>query len=389
MKKVCSLLLFLAILLAAVHGCLAEESSGWIEVEYDKSPFLYSDDLLMTDEHELNPDIAKISMALSAAAYDEPTVRDLLQQMGFEPLVSGYYTLTDAVVNFDRVGYPIARKTSGDYTIYCVPVRGTYGVNEWISDFNLLRTLDGYMAGFGLPAVDVWEDLMDLVESDSTTSDKRIFLLTGHSRGGAVANIVAGKLMEKHLGRVFGYNFACPNVFFGSAEIYDNIHNFNFSNDLVPRVPLESWGFTRYGIDHFADAVELENVFMQKADMDTIMTALGMLDPDHYDAIRLVTTLMSWSIVDGDMDLLREMLSQISDDNEGLIYLVSDGRGLGADNAAIQLEYANMLSFWDENRQTMSTIADESWMDFRSRDEYTAVFTLYDQTAGQTINTYA
>ena len=101
-------------------------------------------------------------------------------------------------------------------------------------------------------------NLTDKMANDGCDDpSRRIVWLMGHSRGAAVANIVAGELTTNYgnlvsAGRVFAYTFACPAVS-KSEEVRssgcENIFNFNSHDDLVPTVPLTNWGYVRYGVD--------------------------------------------------------------------------------------------------------------------------------------------
>ena len=86
-----------------------------------------------------------------------------------------------------------------------------------------------------------------------------IILITGHSMGAAIANLVAAELNEiEGADDVYGYTFATPTVksaVDGNATIpYSNIFNILNTNDVVPYVPT-SWLlpgvnlWSRYGID--------------------------------------------------------------------------------------------------------------------------------------------
>ncbi len=88
-------------------------------------------------------------------------------------------------------------------------------------------------------------------------------VVTGHSRGAAVANLL-GSMLDKSppsspfcavdRRNVFVYTFAPPNVTLRSdvpceARVYDNIFNIVNPEDMVPRVPLVIWQSRRHGRD--------------------------------------------------------------------------------------------------------------------------------------------
>lgn len=87
-------------------------------------------------------------------------------------------------------------------------------------------------------------------------------IITGHSRGGAVANIYAKDALEKTDGygddtiptfnKVTAYTFGSPNVVKHTSftESYDSIFNFCFEEDLFTTIPLAKpylWNYWRYG----------------------------------------------------------------------------------------------------------------------------------------------
>ena len=86
-------------------------------------------------------------------------------------------------------------------------------------------------------------------ESDAT----KIILLTGHSRGAAIANIL-GKVYEDNSDWTsFSYGFATPRTTTASnAADYKTIFNIINTDDLVTELPLADWGFVRYGTDKSA-----------------------------------------------------------------------------------------------------------------------------------------
>ena len=67
--------------------------------------------------------------------------------------------------------------------------------------------------------------------------------------GGALANLVASKRIDAGYS-VFAYTFASPGTTTyanATADRYKSIFNIINEDDLVPQLPLSSWGFTRYG----------------------------------------------------------------------------------------------------------------------------------------------
>ena len=251
---------------------------------------IYSDAFVLKDANTLSGEMAKISVTLAMAAYNDKDgdkaeaperLNNYLTAMGFTDITNYQYETggeqnkTASLEDNDYVAYTIASKTIGDkYILYCVPVRGTSGNSEWYSNFNLGN---GKMhEGFDKASQNVLEQLNAKIEQDAekeeNTERTRIVWFTGHSRGAAVANILAGKytdgqynskgelLVEKE--HVFGYTFACPAVSCGLTNKqlnYKNIYNYNNGGDLIAGMPLEDWGYQRYGTDIKLDLKDREN----------------------------------------------------------------------------------------------------------------------------------
>ena len=93
------------------------------------------------------------------------------------------------------------------------------------------------------------------------------FLITGHSRGAAVANILTvdldnGNFKVNGKKNVYAYAFATPNYskdLTADGYNYNNIFNFCFRDDFVTRVPLDEWGYGKLGITYWAVAEDLKN----------------------------------------------------------------------------------------------------------------------------------
>ena len=117
--------------------------------------------LFLQNASDLSPELAKIGAALSAASYgpnldgdnwDSSYLYGALKNMGFTTDDKYKSTFSRDLTIWDNhyVGYTIAEKTvtwqEEAYTVYCVPIRGTYGNAEWYSNFEI-GTVDTH-AGF-------------------------------------------------------------------------------------------------------------------------------------------------------------------------------------------------------------------------------------------------
>ena len=206
--------------------------------------------------------MAKASMALAADAYTtrpSQSVHSVLFDMGFEIIDEQNYIGRDAVYynpgtrNCDFVAYRIGKKTtrignSDPIDLYVLEVRGTPGSAEWYSNFTVGES--GDHLGFSRAAEEVEKAILRQVQSSSRPVKVWI---TGHSRGAAVANLVAPHVSNA-IGsdNVYAYTFACPaGVYLGPGtkpKNYPNIKNYNNPGDIVTQIPFEKqWGFSRYG----------------------------------------------------------------------------------------------------------------------------------------------
>lgn len=139
-----------------------------------------------------------------------------------------------------------------------ISIRGTRGEMEWLSNFAMGQESEydfisewterqNHM-GFDITAnriVEIVEEYMDRynVEGDDVT-----FWITGHSRGGALANLVGKKLEDQNFD-TYTYAFATPNTTTdtNAGNEYPSIFNIVNEDDLVPAIPSKEWGFSKYG----------------------------------------------------------------------------------------------------------------------------------------------
>ncbi len=187
-----------------------------------------------------SPQLAHILTAFSYSVYDEENARRSMESFGFSDLKSDYAN--------ELIGYTLGKKRMSDgRTLVLVCVRGSTGTTEWISNFNLAEAteVDGVNlhSGFWEAASMVYDGLTSLLDGKW---DNTVFVLTGHSRGAAAANILARYLLL-HDGiaqaNLYVYAIACPDVAMGSDSdwnpdgIYDHIFNIANVKDIVSLIP--------------------------------------------------------------------------------------------------------------------------------------------------------
>ncbi len=147
------------------------------------------------------------------------------------------------------VAYTVFEKPLDDGgTAVLISVRGTVG-EEWRLNFDLMPSGDyslGYAENFALAA----EDVLDTHAAYLDALADPVFLVTGHSRGAAVANILGVRLSDRFgAENVFAYTFATPRTARGEYPAHDNIFNVINPTDIITYFPLPQWGFERYGVD--------------------------------------------------------------------------------------------------------------------------------------------
>ena len=228
-------------------------------------PFSYDESWFNVSSTKYNHDLAKMSMRMTMAGCGANVANDkalfikkLLKDLKFNEnsIVANYPTPTR-----DSIGYTLAYKTLADNsTLVSVVIRsGGYGA-EWASNFTLGNTNEHQ--GFDDSAKKILKELEAYLEkySDKMTGDIK-FWVTGYSRGAAVANLLAQKMDAKannsniyEKSNIYAYCFECPRnmikIYDDSYYAqYDNIFNIVNYADIVTKVAMPDWGYTRYGID--------------------------------------------------------------------------------------------------------------------------------------------
>ena len=169
-------------------------------------------------------------------------------------------------------------KVDGAYReAFIIAVRGTNGA-EWYSNFDFAPSRNpntSFAENFLFSAQDILLDVQNVIERKKTEK-KPLVIVCGHSRGAACANILGILLDEVYAPQdVYVYTFACPETV--RNVLYDVKNIFNVINpcDIVPRMPLAAWGFSRAGSD-----VLLTGDDSYAKSLDDAVAALYKLAPD-------------------------------------------------------------------------------------------------------------
>lgn len=250
---------------------LSSVSSQDTENKTIKDTFYYSDDWFSDDPSSENQELALASIQLVASCISDNADNPgeaFLKSMGFEEVGYSDFGSTDP----DDCNYTWGRKTIGDKTLVAVVIQsvnnGWKQKNKaWKQNFTVNEPGSSDPSGEHYAyskAVDKVADDIAALGGDGAT-----FWITGHSRGGAIANVLAARLSDKLSGsKIFAYTFEAPaTVDAEAAGDYKFIHNYVCSDDIVTHIPL--WGMTRYGVMHELKTKETDEGF------DEILVSLG------------------------------------------------------------------------------------------------------------------
>lgn len=266
--------------------------------------------MFFNDETKFSKDLSVFASLLSQDVYENSYIRvDGMPDNGDSslnmPLLFGLHDIKDIVIrnpeamksvesetndNIDVndgditefvIGHRKVIKNSETREVVAIIVRGTNGtIEEWASNFDVGADTDDYYNAVG--QCNLWTNKENHKGFDVTANrvlseieaymnnefiDKSVdcsYYVTGHSRGAAIANLIAKGLIDNKKGndKVFGYTFAAPNTTTSKeAKLskYNSIFNIVNTDDLIPYLPLgepcglnsveyNSWEFTKYGI---------------------------------------------------------------------------------------------------------------------------------------------
>lgn len=198
---------------------------------------VYSDSYFTRKSTTRQDALALLSMGASAAVYNKDCVKDYLTQCGFS---DKRYTVSDA--SFNNLTFDIGKKKVGKKTVVAVILEGTSTKDEWKSNINL--GTGNLHEGFNATEKLVHKKLNSYITNNKLKKNNTLFWVTGHSRGAAVADIMAKRLSDKYGKKnVYAYTFAAPKVTKSrekTTSAYKNIFNYVNPDDLVTTVPPEN-----------------------------------------------------------------------------------------------------------------------------------------------------
>ncbi|MDD3219257.1 MAG: leucine-rich repeat protein [Lachnospiraceae bacterium] len=165
------------------------------------------------------------------------------------------------------IGHKKVQTANGVRDMILIVLRGTDGI-EWLSNFDVTGksyNKSGRHASFDAAAKTIEKYVQKYAEDWDLQNS--MVLITGHSRGAAVGNMIAydfttqaeaGSRLDSN--SIYAYTYATPNGVNFNIEEKDslrNIYNFCFEDDFAPQMPLKSWGYGKYGITRTVSAQKL------------------------------------------------------------------------------------------------------------------------------------
>ena len=243
---------------------LIAQSYREIKVYASKADYLdyventHISELFEQDNSVLDNNLVNLSAILSYKAYDIDTCKKWLTEHGFREndYIPNYYDSREQ----DTVGTLFGQRTyyNSDGVksrVYVIALRGSTGWNEWASNFRIGDS--GNHEGFELTynhVLNAFGKYMKNIElEEPVDQDNSKVWITGHSRGGAIADLLAHYRVNGLFSsnNVYAYTFAAPSSIVTGNPGTKWVFNIYQEADIVPRVPWyeNNFGFTRIGQD--------------------------------------------------------------------------------------------------------------------------------------------
>ncbi len=232
-----------------------------VDKEMLKDTFYYSDDWFSEDPEVRNDELALMSMQLVGSVMDDKengSGAKLLKSLGFSDI--GFFGFESE--DPDDCAYIYGKKKVGGDTLIAVAIQSyalesTIKMKGWIQNFTVNGDdASGEHEGLSKAA----ESVLGKIAALSDGADGKVkYWITGHSRGGAITDLLSAKLPDALSARgktadIYGYTFEAPAVvdadLVSDQSKYGYIHNYSCSDDIVTMVPPADWGMTLYGVRH-------------------------------------------------------------------------------------------------------------------------------------------
>ena len=266
---------------------------------------VYSDEIFFADSTKYHHLLAKqsIGMALSAFFFstgeggeDKESTRQgaigqYLADIDFDDIrIDDYEKETSIWTIGSAIGRKTVTKGEEKADVVAVAIRGGNYQKEWQS--NLTLGIGFRHEGFDYAASLVTDRVLSYIAQLEFQNPIKIWI-TGFSRAGAVANLVAANLIESprfNKNQIYAYTYAAPApvwyvyehraVPFDIVEDFNSVHNIIGASDFIPQFVPREWNYMRYGVDHMLPGAEFDLGFDAK--YAVIQKKLGELGAATY-----------------------------------------------------------------------------------------------------------
>ena len=242
-----------------VTGNDLEEMTTTVSYSIDgkkgKADLSLKSDWFSNDSIDYNHEMAQLCSKLMMLGYtDETTVQNALTGLGFDDSkISSKVTKIYLQQGRYSVNYYISSKEINiNGKIQNLVIAGFIGSHgeQWLDNFE-----PGYgdtHRGFSAASAEMLQILRNYCEDNRLDVNNTKIMIFGHSRGAAVANLVAANLIDTEdlafAKNIYTYAFATPSYTkTSSAPAYQRIVNIINPEDFVPKVLPTAWGFSKFG----------------------------------------------------------------------------------------------------------------------------------------------
>ena len=273
----------------------------------------YTDKYFEENGYSYNSRLATASLCMAMSAYNDlrastgyKNVEDFMGKLGFENI--WHNSDYESPTRTDSTGVAFGSKKLDDgTTLVVVAVRGGHYNNEWGGNF--VVDAQGDHRGFEIGKNNVKNAITEYFNEQAgknVTGHIKIWIM-GYSRGSAIANLTAATLDEGMSIRsdityqpedVYAYCFEVPNCTVDDnahAGLYNNIYCIINPLDIVPRIPLSSWGFTHYGNELYLPIIGSDNYYsvyfnqVKQTFKSFYPDITTLISPNQMRAIRILT----------------------------------------------------------------------------------------------------
>ncbi|MBP5466871.1 MAG: InlB B-repeat-containing protein [Clostridia bacterium] len=247
----------------------------------------------------------------------------------------------------DTMAFGVGYRDIGEVKVVVVALRSLNYDGEWISNVNM--GTENEHEGFYTSAQKVYGELKEYIATTFSETDEIKLLVTGYSRGGAVAEQL-GRIMDDDVEfnrvtksnlYVYAFNPPLNSKMPNDTEKYSNVHAFYSSCDVVYHI-LRPWDFGYIGTVKDISTEKLYDYINDNFDTEIPEFSEATLDYSTFSIIKKE---------DGDIKTFKEfydkLITVLVFESENEEYLLVDTREKYMQNLYPVLEYLIGLMFDD------------------------------------------